>query len=66
MKTLALGSLVVWAALTGTALVVSHNPCPTEDSTACYWDGSTRGNKTGESFVALTESVAIVWDSDEL
>ena len=24
--------------------------CPTEDSTGCFWDASTRGNGQGESF----------------
>lgn len=35
------------------------DPCPTEDSTMCYWDGNSRGNKTGVSFIALTENVRI-------
>ena len=35
------------------------DPCPTEDSTMCYWDGNSRGNKTGVSFIALTEDLRI-------
>lgn len=27
-------------------------PCPTEDSTGCYWDAATQGNGVGTSFVA--------------
>lgn len=25
-------------------------PCATEDSSACYWDASTRGNGLGQSY----------------
>ena len=28
-------------------------PCPTEDSTNCYWDASTHGNGQGISFIDL-------------
>tara|TARA_R110000851_G_scaffold4520_1_gene18457 strand:+ start:2180 stop:2584 length:405 start_codon:yes stop_codon:yes gene_type:complete len=28
-------------------------PCPTEDSTACYWDASERGNGHGHDFIAI-------------
>lgn len=31
---------------------VGIEPCPTEDSNNCYWDGFTRGAKDGGSFVA--------------
>lgn len=27
-------------------------PCPTEDSTHCYWDSSERGNGIGQDFIA--------------
>jgi hypothetical protein len=27
-------------------------PCPTEDSTGCYWDAALAGNGRGESFIA--------------
>jgi len=26
-------------------------PCPTEDSTGCYWDAAAQGNGVGTSFV---------------
>lgn len=26
-------------------------PCPTEDSTGCYWDAQTRGNGRGQDVV---------------
>ena len=32
-------------------------PCPTEDSTGCYWDASIRGNKVGQSFVNINGNV---------
>jgi len=35
------------------------DPCPTEDSTWCYWDGDSRGNKSGKSFIAFTEQFVI-------
>lgn len=28
-------------------------PCPTEDSTNCYWDASVQGNGEGRSFVDI-------------
>lgn len=28
-------------------------PCPTEDSSYCYWDASERGNGLGRDFIAL-------------
>lgn len=28
-------------------------PCPTEDSTNCYWDAEHRGNGVGTSFIHL-------------
>lgn len=28
-------------------------PCPTEDSTNCYWDASIQGNGTGQSFANI-------------
>lgn len=28
-----------------------NTPCPTEDSTGCYWDADTMGNGHGNSFV---------------
>lgn len=30
-------------------------PCPTEDSTNCYWDATTQGNGAGTSFEAPPE-----------
>lgn len=34
-------------------------PCLTEDSVMCYWDGSTRGNGQGKTFIAITEEFRI-------
>lgn len=34
-------------------------PCPTEDSTMCYWDASTRSNGEGTSFIAFTDSISL-------
>lgn len=57
-KTLAAVVLLLWAGATCTALQLT-TPCRTEDSTLCYWNGDTRGNKTGYSFIALTETLQI-------
>lgn len=46
-----LGALAVWALEVATDPAGGLPPCPTEDSNGCYWDGDTRGNKTGLSFV---------------
>lgn len=59
MKALAAILLLCWVATTGAALHIVATPCPTEDSTLCYWDGDTRGNKTGISFVSLTETLKV-------
>lgn len=40
-------------------LIALTTPCATEDSTACYWDASQRGNGTGHSFIAVTDSIRI-------
>lgn len=32
-------------------------PCPSEDSTFCYWDGGSNGQ--GTRFIALTEELVI-------
>lgn len=29
------------------------DPCPTEDSTNCYWDAQTAGNGHGQSFIDI-------------
>lgn len=29
------------------------NECPTEDSTNCFWDATSQGNGTGQSFIDL-------------
>lgn len=34
-----------------------YPPCITEDSESCYWDGDTRGNKTGVSFINTATGV---------
>jgi hypothetical protein len=36
---------LVWLALT--------TPCPTEDSTNCYWDAQTQGNGRGTSSLRI-------------
>lgn len=33
------------------------NPCETEDSDNCYWDGKTRGNGKGKSFIVINGKV---------
>lgn len=58
LRLLAATLLVAWAGATLGALQLT-TPCRTEDSTFCYWDGSTRGNHTGYSFIALTETLQI-------
>lgn len=35
------------------ALIFAIGPCPTEDSTGCYWDAQSQGNHLGTSFVSL-------------
>lgn len=35
-------------------------PCPTEDSTGCYWDADTMGNGEGEDSITLHDGVAEV------
>jgi hypothetical protein len=40
-------------------LQISATPCPTEDSTGCYWHGDSRGNTTGQSYLSLTEQIQI-------
>lgn len=34
-------------------------PCPTEDSTGCYWDAAARGNGEGVSFIALDDGTIL-------
>jgi hypothetical protein len=34
--------------------------CPTEDSTMCYWDASTKGNGIGQSFLSLWDGFFIM------
>ncbi len=38
-------------------------PCATEDSNWCQWDGNTRGNKTGVSFVTLADVTFILGEA---
>lgn len=33
--------------------MIPLDACPTEDSTNCYWDATTQGNGTGQSFIDL-------------
>jgi hypothetical protein len=37
-------------------------PCPTEDANMCTWDASVQGNKSGTSFIALTDDFVIFLD----
>lgn len=39
-------------------------PCPTEDSTDCYWDATVHGNGTGQSF-ATYHGETILFDVPE-
>lgn len=32
-------------------------PCATEDSDNCYWDANSRGNHSGQSFVAVNGTI---------
>lgn len=59
MKARLAALLLAAAALTAAGLPVISTPCPTEDSVQCYWDSSTRGNRAGHSFIALTEQLQI-------
>jgi hypothetical protein len=59
MKTLLAAVLLTAAGLAGAGLQISSIPCPTEDSTGCYWDADTRGNRAGQSYLSLTESLQI-------
>lgn len=65
MKALVITALIALAGTSGGALHIAATPCPTEDSNLCYWDGTARGNKTGESFIALSDGLSIVWDTNE-
>lgn len=46
------------AALILAAAALILPPCPTEDSSQCYWNAAVHGNGTGTSFVALGDTVA--------
>lgn len=60
MKILAkIAALMLVTGLAGTTLTLFDTPCATEDSTMCYWNGATQGNKTGTSYLALTDSIVI-------
>lgn len=64
MKTLAVILVKIAAAflvvgIGGSTLAMFDTPCATEDSSGCYWDGDTRGNKTGASYLAVTETIVI-------
>ena len=39
-------------------------PCPTEDSTDCYWDATQQGNSTGQSF-ATYQGHTVTYDVPE-
>ena len=40
-------------ALSGALITVRQTPCPTEDSTNCFWDAQSRGNGQGRSYMDL-------------
>ncbi len=46
-----LGVMFALAPATGLAPVGTLPPCPTEDSTGCYWDAQTMGNGVGNDVV---------------
>lgn len=60
LVTVAAAVLLVFAAIGFRSVVAPHEvipagwlpPCPTEDSTHCYWDASEQGNGLGEDFVS--------------
>lgn len=59
MRAVVAATLAAVAMMLGAVPVVT--PCPTEDSTLCYWDSSTHGNGLGLSYVALTEDVRLYY-----
>lgn len=42
------------------AFVLTLSPCPTEDSTYCYWNASERSNGKGLSYIAFGEGQMII------
>ena len=52
---------IVMVVLCAIIIMDPHNwePCPTEDSTNCYWDAQTQGNGEGQSFIAFNDDVII-------
>lgn len=54
-------ALLVMVAICLVIILDPHNwePCPTEDSTNCYWDAGTRGNGEGQSFIAFTDDIVL-------
>ena len=58
-------NLDLWIGLTVAVIVCvvvaadPHNwePCPTEDSNGCYWDGGPNGE--GDRFIALSDDLII-------
>jgi len=55
---LGIGITVIVAGLFAFTLTLS--PCPTEDSTYCYWNASERSNGEGISFIAFGEGQMII------
>lgn len=40
-------------------LALMMPPCPTEDSSGCYWDAAANGNGEGISFVVLDNGTTL-------
>lgn len=52
--------IAISAVVTATfAFTLTLAPCPTEDSTFCYWNANQRSNGQGISFIALNEGFII-------
>lgn len=51
--------LIVMVVLIAVIAIDPHNwePCPTEDSSHCYWDGGSNGE--GKRFVSLSDDIII-------
>ena len=49
--------VVIGVTLVAFTTPANFEPCPTEDSNWCYWDGGT--NHKGDHFIALTDNFII-------
>ena len=59
MRKYLIATLLIVTSVTAIPTVLANTfpDCPTEDSTYCLWDSSTRGNGSGTSFIAFGEGV---------